>query len=138
VKRPRDKALVWVVRPGAAGPEALLLQRPVNRGGGWHPVTGKAGRDESPELAAARESEEETGLTGPLIDLRWAHAFETSRGPMIEHCFLMRVGGDAEPRLSEEHVAHRWLSLEEAWEALEWDAHRQTLRLVRDALAKDL
>lgn len=136
MKRPRDKALVWIIRPGAGGPEALLLQRPPHRGGGWHPVTGKADRGESPELAAAREAREETGLSGPLVDLRWAHAFETPRGPVIEHCFLQRVAGSAEPRLSDEHVAHRWLSLEEAWEALEWDAHRHTLRLVRDALAK--
>ena len=130
MKRPRDKALVWIVRPGALGPEALLLQRPP------HPGTGKADRDEAPDRAAAREALEETGLAGPLLDLRWAHAFETSRGPMVEHCFLLRVDAGAEPRISDEHVAHRWLSLEEAWEALEWDAHRDTLRLVRDALSK--
>ena len=35
----RRKALVWIVRPG---PEVLILERPGKRGGGHHPVTGKA------------------------------------------------------------------------------------------------
>lgn len=134
MKPPRNKALVWIVRPGAQGPETLLLQRPPHRGGGWHPVTGKARREEPPEQTAARETMEETGFSGPLVDLRWAHAFETGRGPMIEHCFLLRVEGSAEPKLSSEHVAHRWLSLEAAKQALEWEAHRHTLQLVVEAL----
>ena len=136
MKKVRAKALVWIVRPGPGGPEVLLLQRPAHRGGGWHPVTGKADRDEPPERAAAREAEEETGLSGLLVDLRWAHAFESPRGPMVEHSFLLRVDEGAAPRLSDEHVAFRWQPLAEARQALEWEAHRHTLALVASFLER--
>lgn len=133
MKRIRVKALVWVLRDGPGGPEALLLRRPPARGGGWHPVTGKADRDEAPEAAAAREAREETGLGGPLLDLRWSHAFETPRGPMVEHSFLLRAARDARPRLSEEHVEFLWAPIDEARSKLEWDAHRRSLELAAHA-----
>src|SRR6185503_13168963 len=50
--RVRTKALVWIVRSGAGGPEVLLLERPDRRGGGEHPVTGKADARESAAACA--------------------------------------------------------------------------------------
>src|SRR5919202_2686810 len=80
VPRLRSKALVWIVRQGAGGPEVLLLQRPPRRGGGFHPVTGKAAEGETVAEAAAREAREETGLTGELVDLGFEHEFVSSNG----------------------------------------------------------
>ena len=46
-----------------------------------------------------------------------------------EHAFLLRTGKDAEPQLSDEHVAYRWVSPDEARAAVRWKAHRDALDL---------
>ncbi len=129
-RSPREKALVWIVRPSALGPEVLLLERPKKRGGGLHPVTGKADGGETPEASALREAHEETKITGPLSSLNFAHGYEDARrGPMREHAFLLRAEAGAEPTISDEHIAFRWVRSDEADALLEWPAHRQSLRL---------
>lgn len=133
----RGKALAWVVRRGSARTsEILLLERPRARGGGLHPVTGKAHHGETPAQCAAREAREETGLAGVLTDLAYEHRFIVERPgkrpvEWVERAFLLEVEDGAEPRLSEEHVSHRWVPLGEAGALLEWAAHRASLELVR-------
>ena len=134
--RARAKAMVWVFRPGSGGTaEVLLLQRPPRRGGGFHPVTGKAERGEAPAIAAAREAAEETGLTGVLIDLCFRHEFEAPRGRCIEHAFLLAVAERAAVLLSNEHVDALWTTPDEARARVEWDAHKATLALALAAWA---
>ena len=130
-RAPREKALVWIVRPTELGmPEVLLLERPQRRGGGLHPVTGKADPGEHPMAAAEREALEESGLAGKLIALDYSHVYDDARrGQMREHAFLLRVVVNSEVKLSDEHVAHRWVPAHEVDALLEWPAHRQTLRL---------
>jgi 8-oxo-dGTP pyrophosphatase MutT (NUDIX family) len=122
--------MVWIVRPG---PEELLLRRPVRRGGGEHPVTGKADEGEAPAQCAEREAFEETGLRGDLVDLRFKHGYRDQRRELEEHAFLLRVAKKSEPGLSEEHVSARWVTPAEARKALEWEAHRTALGLALDA-----
>ena len=124
--------MVWILRPAGRGREVLLLQRPERRGGGWHPVTGKADAGESPHGCADREAFEETGLRGELRDLGLRHTYERKQHAFEEHAFLLRVPPGAEPRLSDEHVAHRWASPEDARRAVEWNAHREALDLALD------
>ncbi len=120
--------MVWIFRPAAKGPEVLLLERPGKRGGGHHPVTGKADDGESPVSCATREAEEETGLRGDLHDLERRHTFrDARRGAMEEHAFLLVVPAGSEPRLSSEHVGARWAEADDARAALEWPAHREAL-----------
>src|SRR5260221_5684790 len=124
----RLKALVWIVRPGAGGRlEALLLERPERRGGGEHPVTGKADAGEAPLACAEREALEETGLRGDLVELGLVHRYRGAKGDFEEHAFLLRVGKRDEPVLSSEHVGFRWATPEEAREAMHWKAHREAL-----------
>ncbi len=134
--RPRQKALVWILRPAPGGPqggskgglEILLLQRPDRRGGGFHPVTGKADRGESPAQTAAREAEEETGLSGTLRDLGLRHDFEGRNGKRFEeHAFLLSVAALATPTLSDEHTSFRWVRPDEARAALLYAAHLSAL-----------
>ena len=130
MRRARAKAMVWIFRPGRGGAvEVLLLERTVRRGGGFHPVTGKAEQGEAPADAAAREAEEETGLTGALFDLRFCHEFEAPRGRCVEHAFLLGVAASAAVLLSNEHVGAVWATPDQARSRLEWDAHRATLAL---------
>ncbi len=125
------------MRESALGPEVLLLERPSRRGGGLHPVTGKAHKHETPLEAAAREALEETGLTGKLTELGFAHDYEdVRRGQMREHAFVMKVAEASEPRLSDEHIAARWVPAHEVDALLEWPAHRQSLRLAMIAATR--
>ncbi|MCA1829494.1 MAG: NUDIX domain-containing protein [Myxococcales bacterium] len=118
------KALVWIVRPG---PEVLLLKRPERRGGGEHPVTGKADDGEKPLACAEREAFEETGLRGDVEPLHVVHRYRAKKGDFEEHAFLLKVPRKAEPQLSSEHISFRWASPDEALAALHWKAHRETL-----------
>ena len=120
----RLKALVWIVRHG---PEVLLLRRPERRGGGEHPVTGKADDGEKPLACAEREAYDETGLRGELHPLHVVHRYRAKKGNFEEHAFLLKVPRKAEPQLSTEHTSFRWVSPDEALAALHWKAHREAL-----------
>ena len=125
----RLKALVWILRSGSSGPSILLLERAPHRGGGEHPVTGKADRGETAQECAAREALEETGLGGEIVDLGYAHRYRGRKGQFEEHAFLLRVPVDAQPKLSAEHVGYRWASAREARSVLRWKAHAKALEL---------
>ena len=126
--RDRVKALVWIFRPGDGGaPEVLLLERPQKRGGGEHPVTGNADRDEAPPACATREAAEETGLFGVLVDLHFAHEYRGEKRRFEEHAFLLRVAAEAEPELSSEHVGYRWTTPADVRAAVQWPAHQAAL-----------
>jgi 8-oxo-dGTP pyrophosphatase MutT (NUDIX family) len=129
----RLKALVWIVRSGPSGPSFLLLERSPHRGGGEHPVTGKADAGETAEACAAREALEETGLSGELVDLRYAHRYRGRKGAFEEHAFLLRVPDDAQPKLSDEHIGYRWASPRDARFAVRWAAHAKALDLALKA-----
>lgn len=127
----RLKALVWIARPDASGaPQLLLLRRPNRRGGGEHPVTGKADAGESPLACAAREVEEETGFRGAPIELPYVHRYRAAGAQFEEHAFFLRVAAGEEPRLSSEHASHRWVPVAEAKEVVHWQAHREALALL--------
>jgi 8-oxo-dGTP pyrophosphatase MutT (NUDIX family) len=129
------KALVWIVRPGPGGrAEVLLLRRPERRGGGEHPVTGKAEPGEKPLACAEREAFEETGLRGDMVSLHLIHRYRAKKGDFEEHAFLLKVPRKAEPELSSEHISARWTSSDEALTALHWKAHREALEVALRAL----
>jgi 8-oxo-dGTP pyrophosphatase MutT (NUDIX family) len=121
--------MVWIVRPGPEVPEVLLLRRPSGRGGGEHPVTGKADEDESPSACAEREAREETGLRGDLVELAFTHRYRDKQREIEEHAFLLRVPRGSEASLSAEHISARWASPAEAKRAVQWDAHGEALAL---------
>jgi 8-oxo-dGTP pyrophosphatase MutT (NUDIX family) len=137
VPRLRSKALVWIVRQGSSGDEVLLLRRPPRRGGGFHPVTGKAEEGEAIAAAAAREAQEETGLTGELHDLGYAHDYVSAGGKHFrEHAFLLRVPPSARTvELSDEHDGFAWVAPDTARGSVSWPAHREALELALSRLA---
>jgi len=137
VPRRSFKALVWVLRPGKGGAEVLLLQRPARRGGGLHPVTGKAEEGEQPLAAAAREALEETGLEGSLSDLGFVHEFTTHKGRLAEeHAFLLVALPRAQVKISDEHDGFVWVDVEAARAAVSWQAHRDSLELALEEFGK--
>jgi dATP pyrophosphohydrolase len=108
--------------------EVLLLERAARRGF-WQSVTGSLDRlDEPPELAAAREVAEETGIEavqGRLarwnvtntfeIYARWRHRFAPGVTHNTEHVFGLELPARMPVTLSpDEHVAFQWLPWREA------------------------
>ncbi len=132
---------VYIVRPAAAGPELLLLQRPVGHrfAGDWQTVGGhiEERSGETAWQAALRELQEETGLAVR----RW---FRVDRPEVFYNpendtiylvpAFAAAVAAGAEPRLSDEHCARRWTPPTEAAAIVRWQAVRDSILLVGGAL----
>ncbi len=110
----------------------LLLRRPPSRGRVWVPVSGKVDPSD-PNLTAAlrRELREETGFSriARLFPLRWVFPFRGPDGGRWRlHAFAVELRRAAEPRLSREHEAFRWLSLPDALKCLHYRDNRSALR----------
>ncbi|AKU91732.1 lipoyl(octanoyl) transferase LipB [Vulgatibacter incomptus] len=123
---------VAVLREGRSGPEVLLLRRTPERGGFEQIVTGRIEAGEDAAHAAARELGEETGLSVPVTDLRYIHAFGFGDEPLFvqEHAFAAWAPRDAAVRIDPaEHVSAAWLPLEEAKAAVPFRGLRRAIDL---------
>ncbi|HEY2031977.1 MAG TPA: lipoyl(octanoyl) transferase LipB [Myxococcales bacterium] len=112
----------------------LLMQRTPARGGFWQILTGRIEPGESELMTVAREIHEETGFSPQLAEIRpldYVHSFALmDRIPpfvLRETAFAARVSGDV--RLSDEHVAHRWVTAEEALRLLPFAGLRRAVTL---------
>ena len=131
---------VYVLRGGTSSPKILLLQRAAGHvfSGDWQGVHGhieeRAG--EAAWKAAERELEEETGLQA----LAW-HRLDTieqfynaeNDTIYLVPAFVALVHSEAAVRLSDEHQAFEWLSLEAAERRSRWEAQRRSFRLIAQA-----
>ena len=114
--------------------------------GWWHFVAGGGEDQETPLQAARRETREEIGLDGDLTPLdcvtsvpKDGFADAEFWGPDLyvipEHAFALDVGG-REITLSPEHNELRWLSYEEARQAVKWDGNRTALWELQERLLR--
>jgi len=92
----------------------LVLQRPT---GTWEPPAGRLQRGEGFEEGAVRELYEETGLlVAPRRILATWVGEAPSGGLLASVTYAGRVAG-GEVRLSDEHLDHRWVTIDE-WASL--------------------
>ena len=126
--------------------EILLMRRSPGRilPGLWQCVSGSLEAGESVTDGALRELSEETGYGSEHIrgfyDLDQVNQFhEPSVGAIVTSAiFAVRVGPAAEPTLSHEHDAMRWVSPDEALELAVWPAYRESIhRIVENLLDPD-
>lgn len=115
-----------------AVPHILLIRDAYEH---WGLPKGHLEKDETPDAAALREVEEETGLDhlvlGPrLHTIDW---FFRARGRLIHkfcHFFLIESpSGDTVPQAEEGITACCWLPLPEAVERISYDNAREVIRL---------
>jgi 8-oxo-dGTP diphosphatase len=134
-------------RPDAERLEILLIRRAPHRifPGLWQCVTGGLEPGERAPAAALREVDEETGLGSAdveaFFDLDQAEPFydEGSDAVVVSAIFAARVRPDAEPHVSDEHDALRWVAAGEAPSLAIWPSYEESVRRVRDLLlAPDL
>ena len=138
-----DLVDVWIFRVAPAGLELLLMRRAAGRilPGLWQGVSGSLEAGERIAAGALRELGEETGFDEDDIeafyDLDQVNQFhEPSVDAVVTSAvFAVRVRPDAEPVLSHEHDAHRWVTPAEALELIVWPAYRESIaRVERDLL----
>ena len=123
---------VYVLRGEGTSLECLVLRR--GKGGrcpgSWETVHGHIEAAERPAGAAARELEEETGLTPiGLYNLSRVELFYQHRTDEVAlvPVFAAFVAGDATVRLGEEHDGFEWLSLPDAGRRFAWPRERRAL-----------
>ena len=128
--------------PGAVEPEFLLIRRAPGRifPGLWQCVTGGPEPAERIPQSALREVAEETGLGTADIegfyDLDMVSAFydEGSDAIVSGAIFALRVRAAAEPRLSVEHDALRWVAADDALALVVWPSYGECLDRIRRCL----
>jgi len=138
--------VVYRVREGRA--EILMLRRAAGgrNPGSWEGVHGAIEPEEGPVDAARRELREETGAA----DASWFNLSHVSQFYRHERdevtmvpAFAARLAPDAPVRLSDEHDAHEWLSLDLARDRASWPRYvtllgaLERLLLRRDAVGLD-
>jgi dATP pyrophosphohydrolase len=137
-----DLVDVWVYRVVGGQPQFLLMRRSAEKvlHGLWQGVSGGVEPDERIADAGLRELREETGF-GPsdirafaTLDMVASFYWEGADAVVSSVHFSAEVGPTAEPTLSREHDAYRWLSFEEATAASVWPAYREAITRVRDCL----
>ena len=115
--------------------EFAVLKR--SDGDYWQFVAGGGENDEIPIQAAQRETWEEVGISGEIIQLdsmstgpKDCFAAADSWGDDVlvipEHCFAVDTDGN-DISLSHEHTEFRWVPYEEAYNLLTWDSNRNAL-----------
>jgi 8-oxo-dGTP pyrophosphatase MutT (NUDIX family) len=122
--------------------EILLLRRAPGRilPGLWQCVSGSLEDGDRVSAGALRELHEETGF-GPLeidafYDLDLVNQFhEPSYDAVVTAAvFAVRARPGAEPTLSHEHDAARWLPADDAHAQVVWPGYRAAIERIRDDL----
>lgn len=130
---------------GVERPEVLLLRRAPSKAilpGLWQCVSGSLEVGERVAVGALRELAEETGFGANDIeafyDLDLVNQFHEPSvdGVMTSAVFAVRLRAGAEPTLSIEHDAARWLPVDEAHAEVIWPGYRTAIERIRDDLSE--
>jgi 8-oxo-dGTP pyrophosphatase MutT (NUDIX family) len=128
-----------VVRPARDGWDVLLIER--KRYGDWSLPKGHLEPGETPEAAALREIEEETGIAGriagPLGTLRYPITGRSGRPTMkvVTHFLITALDPAAVPAPQPGEVdAVRWVPLADAAALLRWSGDQEMIALAEQRL----
>ncbi len=133
----------WMYRVRGGKLDVLLIRRSAGRilPGLWQCVSGSLEDGETVALGALREVREETGFGSDDIeaffDLDLVNQFHepSMDGIVTAAVFAVRLRPDAEPALSHEHDAARWVPIATALVEVVWPGYRTALDRIREDLA---
>lgn len=123
---------------GSSEPLVLLI---CDSYGKWGFPKGHVEGGEAPDVAAAREVAEETGLhdlrvIAPLDAIKWRFQWRGSLIYKTCHYFLMESATEeTSPQLAEGITACRWETFDRANELIPYANAREVLRLARERVA---
>ena len=138
-----DLVDVWIFRRTASHEiEILLMRRAPGEvlAGLWQGVSGSLEDGERVTAGALRELLEETGFGEAAVeafyDLDLVNQFHWSPLDAIVSAavFAVRVDPTAEPILSVEHDAYRWLTVAGALDAVVWPGYREAIAIIASSL----
>ena len=129
-----------VYRDAGNGPQVLLIKDPYNN---WGLPKGHIEDGETPEQAALREVEEETGLRVDMVaQLPTIDWYFRDRGKLVHkfcHFFLVTSHeGDAVPQLDEGITECQWLPLDQAVAQVTYANAREVIRRAGERLGLKL
>ena len=115
----------------------LLLRRSrsdVRRPLQWDVPGGHTDNDEYADEAAARETQEETGISINPRELQLAYTDHAMVEPTLNVIWLFYItqAHGIEVTLSHEHDEARWVSLDEAIKLIEYDRQKKMFEYLRD------
>jgi 8-oxo-dGTP pyrophosphatase MutT (NUDIX family) len=123
---------VYVIRPRPEGWLVLCLQRALDTRcpTAWETVHGRMEAGERPEDAALREVREETGLEAQRLYSITVQPFYLQKFGVVQLAvvFCAFVAEPADVQLGPEHMAHRWVGVDEAMTTFVWPRERQALQ----------
>ena len=115
--------------------EYLLIKRCEKDGGFWQGVTGTVEEGELLVECLTREVEEELGIKREdgveisqiLQTIQWKkqNGFVTT-----EYVYAVKINRRQEIQLSDEHVEYKWCDFDEAYDTLEKENNKNTLKFV--------
>ena len=114
-----------VLRPGAAGPEVLVIHR--QRYDDWTLPKGKSDPGETPAQTALREVREETGVEARLIGSVGVSRYPVQAGEKLVHWFAMRALRTTDFQPNDEVDDLQWLGMAEALDKLTYGKEKEVL-----------
>jgi 8-oxo-dGTP pyrophosphatase MutT (NUDIX family) len=128
-----------VYRRGPDGIEVALAARRTQKGElVWGLPKGQIEQGESPEAAAIREAQEETGIEsvpeGSLGRTRYFYVWEGERVRKLVHMFLLRATGGDISEHDDEMEDVQWFALDAAEAQAAYRGERAVLRRAVEAL----
>lgn len=125
------KALVF----NGAGKFLIVRRHPAsrNRPSQWDLPGGKVEEGEAHHDAAAREIQEETGITLDPAQLQLVYAYTSmsEQRNAIRLLYMARTTADT-VTLSHEHDTYQWVTPDEAVDIYDYPAHKQAISYLRD------
>ena len=119
-------------------PLYATFRRNKETGGYWQGIAGGGEGSESPEEAAVRESNEESGITTnsklirlestSTIPVEYVSGFIWGKDVLVipEHSFGIEVKSQ-DFTLSSEHTEYQWLNYKDTRDVLHWDSNKNAL-----------
>ena len=114
----------------------------------WQAIAGGGEEGETPQQAARREMQEETGIPQdcdivslscmayiPVISVTGENTWGDRVSAIPEYSFAVRVEHQ-QLKLSKEHKAYKWVGYEEAMSMLKWTSNKNALRKLNEKLTR--